>query len=109
MKTDFKIVSGIRRLVVMTLGSISLTAAMAASASANSDHWDRFSCYAYVHDQCYGNGADNCDREGYDWALDQCDGYYPSSAGVKRPKGARTFTATTNLKTKTKIQRSFRK
>ena len=65
MKTNFKIVPSVRRVIVMTLGGISLSAAMAASASANSDHWDKFSCYAYVHDQCYANGANNCSDDDY--------------------------------------------
>lgn len=109
MKTTFKIVTGARRAIVMALGSVALSAAMGASASANSDHWDKFSCYAYVHDQCYANGENNCSSEDYNWGLGECDGYYPSSAGVKRPKGSKTFAATTNLQTKAKIQRSFRK
>lgn len=47
-------------------------------------HWDKPSCYIHVHSQCYGNGQNNCDAEGYKWGLKECDGHYPSAA-IARP------------------------
>lgn len=74
-----------KRLISFTLAA---TAALTFAAQANSDHWDKFSCYAYVHAQCYNNGAENCSDEGYAWGLNECDGYYPSTTKQHRLAGS---------------------
>ena len=53
-----------------------------ALADTTDDHWDQFSCYAYVHDQCYANGENNCSEDDYNWGLDECDGYYESTGAT---------------------------
>jgi hypothetical protein len=66
------------------VGTIAALPLLTSSVFAANDHWDKFSCYAWVHDQCYANNQNNCSGEDYNWGLDQCDGYYPSAA-IKRP------------------------
>jgi hypothetical protein len=96
-----------KRLVTATL---LLSAAFTVAAQASSAHTDKFSCYAYVHDSCFGEGSANCSQESYEWGLNECDVEYPSSS-VKRPTA--TFgTAPNNkvvMQTRAKIQRSFDK
>lgn len=59
-----------------------LTCMCTGMAQAANDHWDRPSCYIYVHGQCYPPGKPNqCGPGGYEDALDECDGYYPSPGG----------------------------
>ncbi|MFZ2100619.1 MAG: hypothetical protein WAU86_08650 [Oricola sp.] len=99
-----------RRAVLAAIGGVVMTVGMGVSARAAVDHWDRFSCYAYVHDQCYGNGQNNCSSEDYNWGLDQCDGYYPASVGVKRPVGPKNLVAPTKSRqTRAILGRSFNK
>lgn len=76
-------------LSLTAFGAVTLP--LTASAAAL-DHWDRFSCYAYVHGQCYtGNEDHACTEESYNEALDECDGYYPSAA-IKRPAAPKNLT-----------------
>lgn len=98
-----------KRAAMKLIGGAVLAASLGAPASANDDHWDKFSCYAYVHDQCYANGENNCSSDDYNWGLDQCDGYYPSAQIVK-PKGKLGLaTKKSKRQTMTIIKRSFRK
>ena len=90
-----------------TLKALALTFGFAIPAMAAADHWDRPSCYIYVHDQCFKNGENVC-GDGYEWALDECDRYYPSLSGVVHPKPP-GFKANTRFDptVKAKIVRSF--
>jgi hypothetical protein len=90
-----------------TLIAFIASVGLAAPAFAALDHWDRPSCYIYVHDQCFKNGENVC-GDGYEWALDECDRYYPSLSGVVRPKPM-GFKANTRFDpaVKAKITRSF--
>jgi hypothetical protein len=77
-------------------------------AAVQQDHWDKFSCYAYVHDQCYANGQNNCSPADYDWGLDQCDQYYP--AVVKRPGMPKNLTQRTdNIRFRTNMTKTLQK
>lgn len=66
------------------LGTL-LSAGLVSAAWAALDHSDLPSCYIYVHGQCFKNGQQLCTDEAYKWALDECDGYYPSVQGVVPP------------------------
>ncbi len=96
-----------KRLFTMT---ILLSAAFTVTAQASSPHTDIFSCYAYVHDSCFGEGSANCNPEDYEWGLDACDDEY-NNASVKRPSA--TFgiapSKKTVMQTRAKIERSFKK
>lgn len=93
--------------LLQRLGGAAVLIGLASSASANSDHWDKFSCYAYVHDQCYGNGQEPCSSEGYEWGLNECDAYYPSLQGTP-PSAALGLTSKPNdRKHRMIIKRSF--
>jgi hypothetical protein len=88
------------------LAGATMVAAFASSASAASDHNDVFSCYAYVHEQCFPGGKDaGCGEDGYNDSLDECDGYYDQKG--KRPTLATSFTARTNPQLRTTIMNSF--
>ena len=95
-----------KRLITAT---IIIFTGLTFAAQANSDHWDKFSCYAYVHDQCYGEGSEGCDPEGHEWGLNECDKYYPDGRAV-RPQA--TFgvapSKKTTLQIRKKILRSFK-
>ncbi len=66
-----------RRILISAGLLIGMCTGMAQAAG---DHWDRPSCYIYVHGQCFPPGKPNqCGPGGYEDALDECDGYYPSS------------------------------
>ena len=96
----------------MALKLTTATLALAASvssvpANAGSEHWDRFSCYAYVHDSCYGEGND-CSKDVYNDFLDDCDDAYEESNG-KRPSASLSSTARTSPDVRAKIQQSFSK
>jgi hypothetical protein len=78
----------------------------ASPAGAASDHTDVFSCYAYVHEQCFPGGKDaGCGQGAYNDALDECDGYYEESG--KRPTPAASFAVRLNPQVKTRIMNSF--
>lgn len=95
--------------LIQALGSAAVLISFVSSASANSDHWDKFSCYAYVHAQCYGDGQEPCSSEGYEWGLNECDGYYPSFQG-ERPSAPLGLTSkSTDRKYRMIMKRSFNK
>lgn len=96
-----------KRLITTT---VIIFTGLTFAAQAAEPHWDRFSCYAYVHDSCFGEGSEGCDPESYEWGLDECDTEYPNT-GVKRPTA--TFGIAPSKKsvmqTRDKILRSFKK
>lgn len=89
--------------------TILISVGLITAVQAGDDHWDRFSCYAYVHDQCFPSGETNCDSEGYNDALDECDGYYPTSR-IPRPPGNVLKTPSKKViqSTRAVIQNSFK-
>lgn len=93
--------------LIQTLGGVAVLIGPASSASANSDHWDKFSCYAYVHAQCYGNGQEPCSSEGYEWGLNECDNYYPSFKGERPSVPMGLKSKSTDRKYQMIMKRSF--
>ena len=75
--------TALKQLKIATISGFVLALGFAGVAKA--DHNSRFSCYAYVHDQCYGENSANCSQDEYEWGLNECDGYYPSSKPIRKP------------------------
>jgi hypothetical protein len=92
----------------ITLVAFAITAAGPLTAqAAGLDHNDTFSCYVYVHEQCYpGGGQSQCDPGDYEDALDECDGYYDDAA--RRPAKPASFAAKTNPQVMTRIMQTFK-
>ena len=83
------------------------TAGLVPAAAAGLDHNDTFSCYAYVHEQCYPGGGDSqCGPGDYEDALDECDGYYEESG--RRPAKPASFAAKTNPQVMSRIMQTFK-
>lgn len=96
-----------KRSLMMALGGLIAATTMVSLAQA--DHNTRVSCYAYVHDQCYGGGANNCSGEDYNWGLDQCDIIYPSATPIRKP-AVNSFKLPTknNMQIRQTIKRTMR-
>ncbi len=82
-------------------------AAGLATPAVADDHNDVFSCYAYVHEQCFPGGKDAGCGDAYGEALDECDGYYEETG--RRPAPAASFTVKPDPQLKARIMRSFSK
>jgi len=72
---------------------------------ASAQHDDLFSCYAFVHEQCFPGGKDGGCGGAYDDALDECDRYYGNTG--KRPTPPTSLSAKPNPQVQTKIMNSF--
>jgi len=92
----------LRSLVSAFAGIVAATAIVTTASADMTEHNSHISCYASVHHQCYGNGANNCSDEDYDWGLDQCDSYYSESNTSERPA------APAGLKAKRGANKRFR-
>ncbi|QBK30979.1 hypothetical protein [Roseitalea porphyridii] len=95
------------RTLAIVLGG--MIGALGAASVAQAEHNSKISCYAYVHDQCFGGGASNCSDDDYDWGLDQCDGYYPSTEPARQAIGNIKASTTDNPRIRAVIGQSMRK
>ena len=86
--TAQRVPTRLHALAILVTAAVLTGSSVPASAD---EHSDRFSCYAYVHDQCFQNGQDGCGDDVYQDFLDECDRYYPSgrnTGGLVTPGGS---------------------
>ena len=81
---------------------------LVSHAAAAGDHNTLISCYAYVHGQCYGNGANNCSKADYNWGLSQCDGYYKTKSTSKPRLPSNLASRSNNTRLRAMISASFK-
>jgi hypothetical protein len=79
--TAHNVPTRMRKLATLVTAAAAFTGA-SFPAFADNDHWDRFSCYAQVHDNCFPNGQNECGDDVYQDFLDDCDDAYPSAGRV---------------------------
>jgi hypothetical protein len=79
----------------VTIGVFALSVTGSPTYAGDS-HSSQFSCYAYVHDQCFVHSRRPCDQEGYEWGLDNCDEMYerPTARRPAPPQGLALPTST---------------